>query len=112
MQSVKHTFDQGSLVATQFPLSSYLRIAFWEMRRARVKQRVKILTSLLLHHNVQGILFPISIGSTRTAKEQVDKWYLHYIELMQYRKNPNYGKTKCFKCLLGTAREEAGICGN
>jgi hypothetical protein len=28
---------------------------------------------------------------------------------MQYRKNPNYGKTKCSKCLLSTDREEAAI---
>jgi hypothetical protein len=28
---------------------------------------------------------------------------------MQYRKNPNYGRTKCSKCLLSTAREEAAI---
>jgi hypothetical protein len=28
---------------------------------------------------------------------------------MQYRKNPKYGKTKCFDCLLSTSREEAAI---
>ncbi len=28
---------------------------------------------------------------------------------MQYRKNPNYGKTKCSRCLLSTDREEAGL---
>jgi hypothetical protein len=28
---------------------------------------------------------------------------------MQYRKNPKYGKTKCFRCLLSTDREEAAI---
>jgi hypothetical protein len=28
---------------------------------------------------------------------------------MQYRKNPNYGKTKCVRCLLSTDSEEAAI---
>jgi hypothetical protein len=28
---------------------------------------------------------------------------------MEYRKNPEYGKSKCFRCLLSTDREEAGI---
>jgi hypothetical protein len=28
---------------------------------------------------------------------------------MQYRKNPNYGKTKCVRCLLSTDNEEAAI---
>jgi hypothetical protein len=28
---------------------------------------------------------------------------------MEYRKNPEYGKSKCFRSLLSTDREEAGI---
>jgi hypothetical protein len=28
---------------------------------------------------------------------------------MHYRKDPGYGKTKCFHCLLSKAREEAAI---
>jgi len=28
---------------------------------------------------------------------------------MQYRKNPNYGKTKCIGCLLSTDVEEGGL---
>jgi len=28
---------------------------------------------------------------------------------MEYRKNPEYGKSKCFLCLISTDREEAGI---
>ena len=28
---------------------------------------------------------------------------------MEYRKNPEYGKWKCFRCLLSRDREEAGI---
>jgi hypothetical protein len=52
-------------------------------------------------------LFPL--GVQKELKEAANKWYLHYIELMQYRKNPAYGKTKCSKCLLSTDREEAAI---
>jgi hypothetical protein len=35
--------------------------------------------------------------------------YCDYIELMEYRRNPNYGKTKCFQCLLNPSREESAI---
>jgi 2-phosphoglycerate kinase len=35
--------------------------------------------------------------------------YCDYIELMEYRRNPNYGKTKCFQCLLSPSREESAI---
>jgi hypothetical protein len=52
-------------------------------------------------------LFPL--GVQEELKEAANKWYLQYIELMQYRKNPAYGKTKCSKCLLSTDREEAAI---
>ena len=34
--------------------------------------------------------------------QEANKWYLQYLELMRYRKNPNYGKTKCVRCLLST----------
>jgi hypothetical protein len=52
-------------------------------------------------------LFPL--GVQEELIEEANKWYLDYIELMQYRKNPKYGKTKCFRCLLSTDREEAAI---
>ena len=52
-------------------------------------------------------LFPL--GVQEELIEEANKWYLDYIELMQYRKNPKYGKTKCFNCLLSTDREEAAI---
>jgi hypothetical protein len=28
---------------------------------------------------------------------------------MKYTKNPEYGKTECYRCLLGPFREEAAI---
>jgi hypothetical protein len=52
-------------------------------------------------------LFPL--GVQEELKEAANKWYLQYLELMQHRKNPNYGKTKCIRCLLSTDREEAAI---
>jgi hypothetical protein len=52
-------------------------------------------------------LFPL--GVQEELIEEANRWYLQYLELMQYRKNPKYGKTKCFRCLLSTDREEAAI---
>jgi hypothetical protein len=52
-------------------------------------------------------LFPL--GVQEELRKEANKWYLQYLELMQYRKNLNYGKTKCSKCLLSTDREEAAI---
>jgi hypothetical protein len=52
-------------------------------------------------------LFPL--GVQEELIEVTNKWYLQYLELMRYRKNPNYGKTKCSSCLLSTDREEAAI---
>jgi hypothetical protein len=40
-----------------------------------------------------GLIFPL--GVQEELKEAANKWYLQYIELMQYRKNPKYGKTEC-----------------
>jgi hypothetical protein len=54
-------------------------------------------------------LFPV--GVEEELQEQANKWYSDYLELMKYRKNPAYGKTKCFHCLLSTFREEAAFCG-
>jgi hypothetical protein len=32
--------------------------------------------------------------------EETRKWYSEYLELMNYTKNENYGRAKCFNCLL------------
>jgi hypothetical protein len=37
------------------------------------------------------------------------KWNSNYAELMEYRKNPNYGMTKCAHCLLSPEREDAAL---
>jgi hypothetical protein len=48
-------------------------------------------------------------GIPEQLKEEANKWYCDYIELMEYRKNPRYERTKCFRCLLSPSREEAAI---
>jgi hypothetical protein len=36
----------------------------------------------------------------RQNSEDVKKWNSEYLELMEYTRNPNYGRLKCFHCLL------------
>ena len=38
--------------------------------------------------------------------EEVKRWDSDYLELMEYTKNPNYGKVKCFHCLLSPAGDD------
>src|SRR5215211_3185690 len=45
----------------------------------------------------------------QTLKQEADYWYSDFIKLMEYSKNTEYGKTKCFRCLLSPDREEAAI---
>ncbi len=45
----------------------------------------------------------------QTLKEDADRWYSDFVKLMEYNKNTEYGKTKCFRCLLSPDREEAAI---
>ena len=42
-------------------------------------------------------------------KQEADQWYSDYVKLMEYSRNTEYGKTKCFRCLLSPDREEAAI---
>jgi hypothetical protein len=52
-------------------------------------------------------MFPL--GIPEDLKEEANKWYSDYIDLMEYRKNPRIGRTKCFRCLLSPSREESAI---
>jgi hypothetical protein len=52
-------------------------------------------------------LFPLGVQDT--LQENANRWYSDYIELMEYRKNAAYGKTKCRGCLLSPDREDAAI---
>ena len=52
-------------------------------------------------------MFPL--GIPEDLKEEANRWYCNYIELMEYRRNPRIGRTKCFRCLLSPSREESAI---
>jgi hypothetical protein len=39
-------------------------------------------------------------------REDAKKWDSDYLELMEYTKNPNYGRLKCFHCLLSPAGDD------
>ena len=52
-------------------------------------------------------MFPL--GIPEDLKEEANKWYSDYIDLMEYRKNPKIGRTKCFHCLLSPDMEESAL---
>ena len=52
-------------------------------------------------------MFPL--GIPEDLKEEANKWYSEYIELMEYRRNPRYGRTKCFHCLLSPDAEDRAL---
>src|SRR5919198_6389067 len=58
-------------------------------------------------------MFPLGIeeeeGQENLQKEEVNKWYSDYLELMKFRKNPSYGRTKCFGCLLSPDKADTSI---
>jgi hypothetical protein len=39
-------------------------------------------------------------GIPEHLKATAEKWHSYYIELMQHKKDPGYGSTKCHECLL------------
>ena len=49
-------------------------------------------------------VFPF--GVPEHLKEEANKWYSYYIELMQHKKDPGYGSTKCRECLLCPHRDK------
>jgi hypothetical protein len=52
------------------------------------------------------IEYVIPFGVPEHLKAEADKWYTYYIELMQHKKDPGYGSTKCHECLLCPQRDE------
>jgi hypothetical protein len=50
-----------------------------------------------------------SLGIPEDLNEEANKWYSDYIELMEYRRNSKYGRTKCFRCLLSPDMEESAL---
>ena len=45
-------------------------------------------------------------SEVKDSDEQTRKWYSDYLDLMEVRRNPNYGRTKCFHCLLSPERDD------
>ena len=42
----------------------------------------------------------------QNSNDKTRKWYSDYLDLMEHKKNPNYGKPKCFHCLLSPVRDD------
>ena len=42
-------------------------------------------------------------------RERFEAWHSQFLDLMEYKKDPDYGKEKCARCLLSPDREEAAI---
>lgn len=40
------------------------------------------------------------------SDEETRKWYSDYLDLMDYKRNSNYGKSKCFHCLLSPGGDD------
>ena len=36
----------------------------------------------------------------KNGDDQTRKWYTDYLDLMEYNKNPNAGRAKCFHCYI------------
>jgi len=45
------------------------------------------------------------------GNDQNRKWYPDYLDLMEYKRNPNYGKSRCFCCLLSPDRNDSIFIG-
>ncbi len=51
------------------------------------------------------MIFPLGVPDD--IIENVNEWHKHYIELMDYMKNPDFGKRKCRDCLLNPNNEDS-----
>jgi hypothetical protein len=51
------------------------------------------------------MIFPLGVPDD--IIENVNEWKKHYIELMDYMKNPDFGKRKCRDCLLSPNNEDS-----
>jgi hypothetical protein len=92
---------------------------YWEGRKVvSLNEWLKIKSNYGLNASLQyfpndfprsGFTFILYGIKDQTLKQEADQWRSNFISLMEYSKNPEYGKWKCFRCLLSTDREEAGI---
>ena len=56
-----------------------------------------------------GFTFILYGIKDQTLMQEAEHWCSDFERLMEYSRNAEYGKTKCFRCLISTDREEAGI---
>ena len=56
-----------------------------------------------------GLTFILCGIEDQTLMQEAEHWCFDFERLMEYSRNAEYGKTKCFRCLISTDREEAGI---
>ena len=47
-----------------------------------------------------------AFGIPSGYEDKANNWYSDYKELMEYMRNPSYGRTKCFHCLLSPDGED------
>jgi hypothetical protein len=88
------------------PLDKWLKITKANTISGRENYNVK---EGLRHFPDDYFAWMFSLGIPEDLNEEASKWYSDYIELMEYRKNPHYGRTKCLHCLLSPSRQEAAI---
>jgi hypothetical protein len=48
----------------------------------------------------------LSESELKGSDDKTRKWYSDYLDLMEHQRNPNYGRTKCFHCLLSPERDD------
>jgi hypothetical protein len=47
----------------------------------------------------------------KESNDETRKWYSDYLDLMEHKRNPNYGKSKCFYCLINPVRDDPVFIG-
>lgn len=52
-----------------------------------------------------GFTFILCGIKDQTLMHEAELWCSDFERLMEYRRNAEYGKTKCFRCLISTDRE-------
>jgi hypothetical protein len=91
---------------------------FWKDRRIvsldqwyHIKEHYTLKAALQFFPNDYryGFAYTFDNIEDMALKQEADQWYSDFIKLMEYRKNTEYGKTECFRCLLSPDREEAAI---
>lgn len=55
------------------------------------------------------IQYVFPFGIPKHLQDEANKWYSDYLELMEHIKDPEYGSTKCYECLLCPHRDESAL---